>query len=247
MPTSLKAISATALIGFGLSLSSPAHAGWCGWGCGWGSALAGFGVGAIVGSTIAAPPAYAVPPPPPYHYGPAAYGPYDGPAGYGPPDYNGGPPAYHGQAGYGPPDYNGGPPAYHGQAGYGPPDYDGQGGYGPPDYNGGPPAYHGQAGYGPPDYDGQGGYGPPPRTPNGYGNRPYPPSNTPPHVTADAQRPVASRSTTAKTGVITTSKEKMEAKFKYAEAKAKRDGVDSLTKEDVEGLSPEQMKQLRGY
>jgi hypothetical protein len=39
----------------------------------------------------------------------------------------------------------------------------------------------------------------------------------------------------------------MEAKFKYAEAKAKRDGVDSLTKEDVEGLSPEQMKQLRGY
>ena len=40
---------------------------------------------------------------------------------------------------------------------------------------------------------------------------------------------------------------KMEAKFKYAEAKAKRDGVDSLTKEDVEGLSPEQMKQLRGY
>jgi hypothetical protein len=200
MPTSLKAISATALIGFGLSLSSPAHAGWCGWGCGWGSALAGFGVGAIVGSTIAAPPAYAVPPPPPYRYGPAAYGPYDGPAGYG-----------------------------------------------PPDYNGGPPAYHGQAGYGPPDYDGQGGYGPPPRTPSGYGNRPYPPSNTPPHVTADAQRPVASRSTTAKTGVITTSKEKMEAKFKYAEAKAKRDGVDSLTKEDVEGLSPEQMKQLRGY
>jgi hypothetical protein len=229
MPTSLKAISATALIGFGLSLSSPAHAGWCGWGCGWGSALAGFGVGAIVGSTIAAPPAYAVPPPTPYHYGPAAYGPYDGPAGYGPPDYNGG------------------PAAYHGQAGYGPPDHDGQGGYGPPDYNGGPPAYHGQAGHGPPNYDGQGGYGLPPRTPSGYGNRPYPPSNTPPHVTADAQRPVASRSTTAKTGVITTSKEKMEAKFKYAEAKAKRDGVDSLTKEDVEGLSPEQMKQLRGY
>ena len=34
MPTSLKAISATALIGFGLSLSSPAHAGWCRWGPG---------------------------------------------------------------------------------------------------------------------------------------------------------------------------------------------------------------------
>jgi hypothetical protein len=56
MQTSLKAITATAVIGIGmLSLSSPANAGWgCGWGCGWGSALAGFGVGAIVGSALAA-------------------------------------------------------------------------------------------------------------------------------------------------------------------------------------------------
>jgi hypothetical protein len=211
MQTSLKSITATALIGIGmLSLSSPANAGWgCGWGCGWGSALAGFGVGAIVGSALAAPPVYAVPPPPPYYYGPAAYGPpdYYGPAGYGPPAYGGGPPAYDGPAGYGPPAYNGGPSAY----------------------------------------DGRAGYRPLPRTPSGYGNRPYPRSNTSPQVTADAQPPGTLPSAKAKTGVITASKQKMEAKFKYAEGKAKRDGVASLTKEDIEGLSPEQIKQLRGY
>ena len=37
------------------------------------------------------------------------------------------------------------------------------------------------------------------------------------------------------------------AKFKAAEAKAKREGVHSLTSEDIEGLSDEQIKQLRGY
>ena len=37
------------------------------------------------------------------------------------------------------------------------------------------------------------------------------------------------------------------AKFKAAEAKAKREGVHSLTSEDIEGLSAEQIKQLRGY
>jgi hypothetical protein len=38
-----------------------------------------------------------------------------------------------------------------------------------------------------------------------------------------------------------------EAKFKAAEAKAKREGVDSLTRQDIEGLTPEQLKELRGY
>jgi hypothetical protein len=203
MHSSLKTITAAAVIGIGaFSLSSPANAGWgCGWGCGWGSALAGFGVGAIVGSALAAPPVYAVPPPPSYYYGPTAYG----------------PPYYYGQAGYGP------PPAYYGHA------------------------YYGQAGYGPPDYDGQAGYRPPPRTPSGYSNRRYPPSNTPPHVTTDAQRAGMLPSATAKTGAITASKQKMEAKLKLAQAKAKRDGVASLTQEDLKGLSPEQIKQLRGY
>ena len=39
-----------------------------------------------------------------------------------------------------------------------------------------------------------------------------------------------------------------DAKFKAAQAKAtKLGGVDKLTREDIEGLSPEQLKQLRGY
>jgi hypothetical protein len=66
-------------------------------------------------------------------------------------------------------------------------------------------------------------------------------------VTTDALRPGTLPSAKAKTGVITASKQKPEAKLKLAQAKAKRDGVASLTKEDIEGLSPEQIKQLRGY
>ena len=206
MYSSLKTISTAAVLGIGtLSLSPPASAGWgCGWGCGWGSALAGFGIGAIVGSAIAAPLGYAVSPPPPYYYGPMTYGsPYYGPA-YGP-------------AGYGP------PTGYYGRA------------------------YDGQAGYGPPDQDGRVGYRPPPRTPSGYSNRPYAPSSTPPHLTNDAQRAGTLPSATAKSGSMTASRPKMEAKLKLAEAKAKRDGVASLTQEDLKGLSPEQIKQLRGY
>ena len=44
-----------------------------------------------------------------------------------------------------------------------------------------------------------------------------------------------------------TVEQETEAKFKAAEAKAKREGVDSLTREDIEGLSLEQLKELRGY
>ena len=44
-----------------------------------------------------------------------------------------------------------------------------------------------------------------------------------------------------------TVKQETEAKFKAAQAKAKREGVDSLTSEDIEGLGPEQLKELRGY
>jgi hypothetical protein len=44
-----------------------------------------------------------------------------------------------------------------------------------------------------------------------------------------------------------TVEQETEAKFKAAEAKAKREGVHSLTSEDIEGLSDEQIKQLRGY
>lgn len=38
-----------------------------------------------------------------------------------------------------------------------------------------------------------------------------------------------------------------EGKFMAAQEKAKREGVHSLTSEDIEGLSDEQIKQLRGY
>jgi hypothetical protein len=38
-----------------------------------------------------------------------------------------------------------------------------------------------------------------------------------------------------------------EAKFKAAQAKAQKNGVETLTQEDIEGLSIEQIKQLRGY
>jgi hypothetical protein len=38
-----------------------------------------------------------------------------------------------------------------------------------------------------------------------------------------------------------------ETKFKAAQGKAQRDGVETLTQKDIEGLSLEQIKQLRGY
>jgi len=38
-----------------------------------------------------------------------------------------------------------------------------------------------------------------------------------------------------------------EAKFKAAQAKAAKVGVENLTKRDIDGLSLEQIKQLRGY
>jgi len=47
--------------------------------------------------------------------------------------------------------------------------------------------------------------------------------------------------------VSNTVEQQREAKFKAAEAKAKREGVDSLTSEDIDGLSREELKVLRGY
>ena len=39
----------------------------------------------------------------------------------------------------------------------------------------------------------------------------------------------------------------LETKFKAAQAKAKKIGVENLTKDDIAGLSPAQLKVLRGY
>ena len=41
--------------------------------------------------------------------------------------------------------------------------------------------------------------------------------------------------------------ETADSKFKAAQAKAEKVGVHKLTQEDIEGLSYEQIKQLRGY
>jgi hypothetical protein len=47
--------------------------------------------------------------------------------------------------------------------------------------------------------------------------------------------------------VVKTKSPDPEAKFKTVQAKAKRIGVENLTKDDIAGLSPPQLKVLRGY
>ena len=56
----------------------------------------------------------------------------------------------------------------------------------------------------------------------------------------------AKQSTPAKirTGNV---EQELEAKFKSAQAKATKVGVENLTKEDIDGLSSAQLKELRGY
>jgi hypothetical protein len=44
-----------------------------------------------------------------------------------------------------------------------------------------------------------------------------------------------------------TLEQEREAKFSAAQAKAKREGVEALTSEDIDGLSLEQIKKIRGY
>jgi hypothetical protein len=39
----------------------------------------------------------------------------------------------------------------------------------------------------------------------------------------------------------------LNAKFALAKEKARREGVESLTSKDIDGLSLEQIKELRGY
>jgi hypothetical protein len=67
-------------------------------------------------------------------------------------------------------------------------------------------------------------------------------------VAAHGPRPGPTPSKTVKTEVLAVAVEqKSEAKFKATQAKARRDGVETLTQKDIEGLSLEQIKQLRGY
>jgi hypothetical protein len=110
----------------------------------------------------------------------------------------------------------------------------------PPDYYYDP--YYDDAYYDDPYYDdGPVGYEPPPPS---YG------SKTPsPHATAHVPQSAPRRSTTARTPVHTGAVEQgSQAKLKAAQAKAEKlGGVEKLTSEDVDGLSREQLKKLRGY
>ncbi|MGH6825534.1 hypothetical protein [Methyloceanibacter sp.] len=120
-----------------------------------------------------------------------------------------------------------------------------------------PPEYYGPAAYGPHYYYRPGAYGPPPRAPNWYGERSYQRPAPPPPAAAHQYRPAPTRSATAtaKTGPATAKtkpvtapvKQDADAKFKAVQAKAKRDGVETLTQKDIEGLTPGQITQLRGY
>jgi hypothetical protein len=69
---SVKVLATTVLVAIvALSLQAPAEAG-----NGVAAGLVGFGIGAVVGSTLAPREVYVVPTPPPaaYYYGPVAYG-----------------------------------------------------------------------------------------------------------------------------------------------------------------------------
>jgi hypothetical protein len=111
-----------------------------------------------------------------------------------------------------------------------------------------PPDYYGPVVYGPPDYDGPVVYGPMPRPPRGYGERAYPRSRTAAPPAARRQAPGPARAKTARKEAPTaTVAQRSDARFKAAQAKAKREGVHTLTQKDIEGLSVAQLKQIRGY
>jgi hypothetical protein len=107
-------------------------------------------------------------------------------------------------------------------------------------------------------------YGPIPRTQRAYGDRAYPRIKTPPRAVVHQRRPGPARPKTAKTeaptGAIAPTRaktpasppaprvaQKTDVKFEAAQAKAKRDGVHTLTQKDIEGLSVAQLKEIRGY
>jgi hypothetical protein len=93
------------------------------------------------------------------------------------------------------------------------------------------------------DYDGPVDYEPPPPS-DWYGGRTYPRSKTPsPHATAHV--PQSAPRTPVHTDAV---EQGSQAKLKAAQAKAKKlGGIEKLTSEDVDGLSREQLKKLRGY
>jgi hypothetical protein len=99
----------------------------------------------------------------------------------------------------------------------------------------------------PPEYYDPVDYGPPPTPPKQH-NRSSSIPRTHLHGIADDRqtRPTAPTKM-AKATLGSNAAQKAEVKFRAAQAKAKRDGVQNLTQKDIEGLSREQLKQLRGY
>jgi hypothetical protein len=86
----------------------------------------------------------------------------------------------------------------------------------------------------------------PRQTRKSYSDRSYARSKTTSRVDAYGPRPGAKRSTPVKIRTDNVEQE-LVAKFKAAQAKATKVGVENLTKEDIDGLSSAQLKELRGY
>ena len=86
----------------------------------------------------------------------------------------------------------------------------------------------------------------PRRTRKLHSDRSYARSKTPSPVAAYGPRPGVKQSTPVKIRTDNVEQE-LVAKFKAAQAKATRVGVENLTKEDIDGLSSAQLKELRGY
>ena len=89
-------------------------------------------------------------------------------------------------------------------------------------------------------------YAPPPLAP--YGKSNYARSETPPQPTAHMVWRTSKRWAAVKTGARTSAVgQDSQAKFKAAQAKAAKVGVENLTKDDIDGLNVAQLKELRGY
>jgi len=93
------------------------------------------------------------------------------------------------------------------------------------------------------------GYAPPPAPP--YGEQAERQQFDAPPQQTDPSRLVwraSPRWATGKRGANTGAvKQDPEAKFKAAQAKAEKLGVHTLTEQDIAGLTPEQITQIRGY
>jgi hypothetical protein len=86
----------------------------------------------------------------------------------------------------------------------------------------------------------------PRRTRKSHSDRSYARPEAPSPVAAYGPRPGAKQSTPVKIRTDDVEQESV-TKLKAAQAKATKVGVENLTKEDIDGLSSAQLKELRGY